>query len=111
MPRPLHESEIEREEAEDRWSSDLVGGSSPLETSSGFSLGVAEYFLEEFGERQVHEDQEAVYVVSGVGEMLVGEETFPVRPGTAVYIPPGTVHSTRRTGRDPVRVVYAHGAV
>jgi len=111
MSGAVHEDDIGREENVDRWSKDLVGGSSPVETTAGFSLGVAEYFLEEFGPLQVHEDQEAAYVVSGVGEMTVAGEIHPLRPGTAVSIPPKAAHATRRTGPEPVKLVYAHGAV
>jgi len=107
----LHEDDLAREKNVDRWSKDLVGGSSPLETTSGFSIGVAEYFLEDFGPFQVHDDQEAAYIISGVGEMTVEGKVFPVRPGTAVSIPAGAPHATRRTGAQPVKLVYAHGAV
>ena len=101
----VHEEEVSRSVYPDRWSKDLVEG------SSGFSVGVAEYDATEFGPVQVHEDQEAVYVVSGVGEMRIGNEVHPICPGSAAYIPPGTEHATRRTGDVPVKVVYAHGAV
>jgi len=107
----MRESDVARETAADRWSKDLVGGKSPLKTTSGFNLGAAEYHVTEFGERQVHDDQEAVYVVSGVGEITVSGTVYQVAPGTAVYIPPKAPHATRRTGKDPVKVVYTHGAI
>jgi len=105
-----HEDRIAKEVCIDRWSKDLVGTAS-IPTTRGFSLGVAVYTECEFGERQRHADQEAVYVVSGVGEILIGGQTFPVKPGSAAYIAPGAVHATRRTTDAPVKVVYAHGAV
>jgi mannose-6-phosphate isomerase-like protein (cupin superfamily) len=111
MVGSVHEDDLGREEHPDRWSKDLVGGSSPIETTGGFSIGVAEYVLGEFGTLQVHDDQEAAYVVSGVGEMTVAGEIFALRPGTAVSIPPDAPHATRTTGADPVKLVYAHGAV
>ena len=112
MPEKVvcHEDEIEKEICADRWSKGLVG-TDEIPTTSGFSIGVAVYTEAEFGERQRHDDQEAVYVVSGVGEILIGERTHPVGPGTAAYIGPGVVHATRRTGDEPVKLVYAHGAV
>jgi len=110
MERVLHEDQGTRSEHPDRWSKDLVGGE-VLATTSGFSIGVAEYHTPEFGELQVHADQEAVYVVSGVGEICIGDSIHRVRPGSAAYIPPNTEHATRRTGDAPVKVVYAHGAI
>ena len=109
--KPLcHEDDVEKEICVDRWSKDLVG-TDAIPTTSGFSIGVAVYTEPEFGERQVHDDQEAVYVASGVGEILIGEKTYPVKPGSAAYIAPGVVHATRRTTDEPVKVVYTHGAV
>ena len=107
----LNERDARKQEHSDRWSKDLIGGSSPVGTTGGFNVGVAEYFAEAFGPLQVHEDQEAVYVISGVGEITVAGTVHRVEPGTAVYVPPRAPHATRRTGKDPVKVVYAHGAI
>lgn len=105
----MHETEIKASYHPDRWSKDLVNASSGA--TSGFSIGVALYTSESFGEIQVHDDQEAVYVVSGVGEIRIGDKFYPVGPGSAAYIPKGTPHATRRTSDEPVKVIYAHGKV
>jgi len=111
LVKPIcHEDDVRKQVHADRWSKDLVGTRS-VPTTSGFSMGVALYSEKEFGERQRHADQEAVYVISGVGEIMIGEEVYPVRPGTAAYVPPQTVHCTRRTGPEPVKLAYAHGAI
>lgn len=107
----INEKDVEKKHAADRWSKDLVGGSSAIKTTSGFNIGVAEYHVTEFGPLQIHDDQEAVYVVSGVGEITVAGKVYPVEPGTAVYVPPKAAHATRRTGPAPVKVVYTHGAI
>lgn len=106
----INENQVTARDFADRWSKDLIG-TSELPTTAGFNLGRANYTATEFGEPQVHADQEAVYVISGVGEMKVGEQIFPLAPGDAVYVGPGVAHCSRRTGADPVRVVYTHGAV
>ena len=108
--RAVHRDDVPAAHFADRYSIDLVGGEH-IPTTSGFNMGVAWYLLAEFGEPQVHDDQEAVYVISGEGELRVGDEVVPLRPGTAVYVPPGTPHGGRRTGAEPVQVIYAHGAV
>lgn len=108
--RMIHEDDVPKSEYADRWSKDLVGGDD-LPTTSGFSIGVAEYFAEEFGELQVHDDQEAVYVISGAGQATVGGEILQLRPGCAFSVPPETEHATRRTGLESVKVLYAHGAI
>lgn len=109
-PHAVHEDQVQAYTYSDRWSRDLIGSAS-MPTTSGFSMGVAEYHVTVFGSLQVHDDQEGIYVISGIGEIRVGEAVVPIRPGSAVYIPPGTSHATRRTAQEPVKVVYAHGAI
>ena len=108
--RCTHEDDVKPSHYQDRWSKDLIG-SSELPTLAGFNLGVAEYHATDFENLQVHDDQEALYVVSGKGEVKIGEEVYRAHPGTALYVPPHTQHATRRTGDAPVRLVYTHGAV
>ena len=104
----VDESEIQPDHHPDRWSKDLIGGAD-VPTVGGFSMGVAEYHAAQFGELQVHADQEEVYVVSGVGQIRIGGQIFDVKPGSTFRLAPGTPHATRRTGPAPVRVVYSHG--
>ena len=108
--RCIHEDDVKATHYDDRWSKDLIGGRA-IPTRAGFNLGVAEYHATDFGNVQVHDDQEALYVLSGEGEVKIGDAVYPVRPGTALYVPPHTPHAARRVGDAPVRLVYAHGAV
>ena len=40
-----------------------------------------------------HENQEQFYyVLAGSGEALIGEQRYPVRTGSAAYLPPGMPH-------------------
>jgi mannose-6-phosphate isomerase-like protein (cupin superfamily) len=59
-----------------------------------------------------HPDTEEVYyVVSGEGEMVVGEDRYPIKPGDALYVPPGEFHTTFQTGNVPLVVVWVTGKV
>ena len=59
-----------------------------------------------------HPDTEEVYyVVSGEGEMVVGEDRYPIKPGDALYVPPGEFHTTFQTGNAPLVVVWVTGKV
>ena len=108
--KAVHETQVSQDDYPDRWSKNLVG-TDAIPTTSGFNLGVAEYHATDFSQVQAHQDQEALYVISGEGEIKLGDTIIPLRPGTAVYVAPGVTHSTRRTGETPVKVVYTHGAV
>ena len=57
-----------------------------------------------------HDDVEEVYfVVSGYGVMKVGDDEFPIRPGDALYVPPGEFHTTFQKGNMPLTVLWVTG--
>ncbi len=62
-------------------------------------------------ERHNHPDaDEILYVLAGTGEQMVDDEqTFPVGPGQAIFIPKGAFHSTLNTGYEPMVIlaIYA----
>jgi mannose-6-phosphate isomerase-like protein (cupin superfamily) len=54
-----------------------------------------------------HDDMEEVYyVISGEGEMVVGDDRYPIRTGDALYVPPGEFHTTFQKGNMPLAVVW-----
>jgi len=53
-----------------------------------------------------HEPAEVYYVVSGRGEVLVDDETYPVASGDAVWIPPNAEHVAYNVGDEPLRLLY-----
>ncbi len=48
---------------------------------------------------------EIMYVISGHGEGVLGEEVYQLEPDTAFYAPPGVPHQTRNTGDETLRMV------
>ena len=59
-----------------------------------------------------HDDKEEVYyVISGEGEMVVGEDRFPVRQGDALYVPPGEFHTIFQKGNLPLVIVWVTGKI
>ena len=55
-----------------------------------------------------HPSSEQAYViVRGRGLMAAGDETEEVGPGTVVLVPPGTSHSIRNTGEEPLVFISA----
>lgn len=48
---------------------------------------------------------EHVMVVEGEGQLLLGHQTFFVKPGDLVYIPKGTIHALRVTSKLPMKVL------
>jgi mannose-6-phosphate isomerase-like protein (cupin superfamily) len=92
-----------------RRTQNLVGGASPIQAEQ-FSMG---YVTLEPNGGQVpwhNQTQEEIYfVVSGTGEMCLGQEREAVSTGRAVYIPPGVYHQLTNTGDLPLVMIYCYG--
>ena len=92
-----------------RRTQNLVGGASPI-NASNFSMG---YVTLEPDGGQVpwhNQEQEEVYfIVSGTGEMFLGEERKILRAGQAVYIPSGVFHQLTNVEDSPLVMIYCYG--
>jgi mannose-6-phosphate isomerase-like protein (cupin superfamily) len=92
-----------------RRTQNLVGGASPIQAKN-FALG---YVTLEPNGGQVpwhNQEQEEIYfVVSGTGEMCLGDERQTVSTGQAVWIPPGVFHQLTNTGDGPLVMLYCYG--
>ncbi len=92
-----------------RLTQNLVGGASPIQATN-FSMG---YVTLEPNGGQVpwhNQQQEEIYfVVSGKGEMCLGEEKQTVESGQAAQIPPGVFHQLTNIGDTPLIMIYVYG--
>ena len=87
----------------------LVGGASPIQATN-FSMGWV--VLEPRGGQvpwHNQEQEEVYFVVTGTGEMCLGEERREVSTGQAVYIPSGVFHQLTNTGDTPMTMIYCYG--
>ncbi len=92
-----------------RVTQNLVGGAAPIQAAA-FSMG---YVTLEPRGGQVpwhNQEQEEVYfVVSGCGEMCLGDEVRELAAGQAVYIPSGVFHQLSNKGDAPLTFIYVYG--
>ena len=59
-------------------------------------------------EGHIHDNQEeAIYVVAGRGELVTPEGIVSLEPGTSVFVPSGLLHSTVSNGPGPLELVTA----
>ena len=59
-----------------------------------------------------HDDKEEVYfILGGIGEIQLGDETQEVKEGDAIYIPPRTIHTMRNTGTQSLRFISVGAAI
>jgi quercetin dioxygenase-like cupin family protein len=53
----------------------------------------------------IHTDsEEVILVLSGRGEIKIGEEVFPMKPGDAIWLPKGVPHLIRNVGDEVMRM-------
>jgi mannose-6-phosphate isomerase-like protein (cupin superfamily) len=55
------------------------------------------------------ESEEVYFVISGTGEMCVGDERRELCAGQAVNIPPGSFHQITNIADDPLMMIYCYG--
>ncbi len=51
--------------------------------------------------------EEVMLILSGKGDIKIGEETFPMKAGDAVFLPAGKKHLIRNTGNEIMRMSCA----
>ena len=49
--------------------------------------------------------EEVIYIITGSGRVLVGDDVSPVRAGSIVLFPTGVVHMLHNTGSEEMKVV------
>lgn len=74
--------------------------------------GLLYYRQTSFIQGGVHEDQEGFYVLEGSGRARVGEQEFPISPGSCFIAPAGKEHYICRDETcDYVKLFFFHAAV
>jgi putative monooxygenase len=59
--------------------------------------------------RHAHEGgEEAMFIIGGKGTFVVEDEEQEVRPGMAIYIPPGVEHSIVNIGEEELKLVWVY---
>jgi mannose-6-phosphate isomerase-like protein (cupin superfamily) len=75
-------------------------------TAGAVSLaaGTAELDTSNFGTHGG--EDEIVFFLSGSGRVVIAQDTFPVRPGTTMYIPRGMRHGFINDGVEPLKFFW-----
>jgi mannose-6-phosphate isomerase-like protein (cupin superfamily) len=69
-------------------------------------FGLAEFPAGTLAATHTHEaEEEVIYILSGEGVIISGENEAPLEPGVAVFIPPGLAHQIRADGEEPLKLV------
>lgn len=78
---------------------------------AGCRTGILSYRQTEYIQGGVHDDQEGFYVLEGYGSAKVGDEEFPISPGSCFIAPARKYHYIRRAPECPfVKLFFFHAA-
>jgi quercetin dioxygenase-like cupin family protein len=75
------------------------------EGAPNFALRVIEFAPGAVFAPHQHPFEHEIFVLEGEGVVEGLEGEIPMRPGTAIYVPPHEVHSYRNAGEVPLRFV------
>ena len=69
-------------------------------------FGLAEFPAGTLAAAHTHAtEEEIIYILSGAGAILSGEQEIRLEPGVAVFIPPALPHQIRADGPEPLKLV------
>lgn len=76
--------------------------------AENLAAGIVEFPVGTTAPPHSHSSQEElIYVVDGMGSIMLDHREQELEPGVFVFIPPGVVHQVRNNGPEPVRLLYA----
>ncbi|MCS7235026.1 MAG: dimethylsulfonioproprionate lyase family protein [Armatimonadota bacterium] len=58
--------------------------------------------------RHAHENEEVYVILKGIARMSVGDRSFEVTEGTAVYLPPNVPHELTNPGQEDVILMFVY---
>ncbi|MBW3625935.1 MAG: cupin domain-containing protein [Armatimonadetes bacterium] len=110
MPKPyLSASEVEEAHDETSWGSLRWLASREVGNAEGLTLGRVVIRSGRSNPRHCHPScEEVLYLLSGRLEHTLGDETFTLRPGDTLSIPPGVFHNARSTGEEDAEMIVAY---
>ena len=74
--------------------------------SKNLLFGVAVFPPDSDAGPHVHQrEEEVIYILSGHGQIKIGDSLEPLEPGVAAYIPPGIEHQVIVQGDQPLKLV------
>ena len=78
----------------------LIG---PDDAAPSFSMRQFEVAPGGHTPKHAHGHEHEVFVLEGTGVVVEGDREHPLRPGTAVFVPPNQLHQFRNTGAGPLK--------
>ncbi|MDN5346659.1 MAG: hypothetical protein PWP65_223 [Clostridia bacterium] len=77
--------------------------------AKGFTLGLNITKPGGMSPMHTHEkEQEAMYIISGKGKAIIGEEEYDLEPDTVIIAPAGVPHELRNTGDEDIKFIWVY---
>lgn len=85
----------------------VVGVDSPLQAEH-FVQGIVMIHPGGAVPEHDHETEETYTILSGTGEMTVGDETKPVKENDVIYMKPFVKHGLVNTGKEEMKMMFVY---
>lgn len=83
--------------------------SESLAGAKGFTLGLNITKPGGMVPIHIHEkEQEAMYVISGIGKAIIGKEEYDIESDTVITAPPGVPHGLQNLGNDDLKFIWVY---
>lgn len=83
-------------------------------TAGATKVSLAKLMIDPRGKsrRHYHKKMEEIYyILSGSGRITIGDESFDIEPGCAIFLPTGMIHEILNTGEQELIFVCADAPV
>ena len=75
------------------------------ESESAFEMRCFEVEVGGYTSFEKHCHEHCVVILSGKGDVRLGNDLFPIEPNDAIHVPPMMPHQFRNTGNEPMRIL------
>jgi len=100
-------TDIKKKVFEDRWVRFAFGQQGKV-ASKELNLGIVEFDKNTKSNPHMHDVEEALFVLSGEANMVLGKDRLDIKKDDFIYIPKKTGHSFR-TGDKKIRILFIFG--
>lgn len=61
--------------------------------------------------RHLHNVEDSMFIISGEGQVEIGDDVYSLEEGDQVLIPAGTPHMLKNIGKEPLKLVFVYPSV
>ena len=101
----FNEKDINKKIFNDRWVKFAFGPQGKIRTKQ-LNLGITRFSENKDSKTHKHNIDEALFILSGNGEVKVGNEIYKVKENDFIYVPKNTNHTITTSNRSKIKILF-----